>query len=203
MSELVWQCAVAWFTSEKQQAWQRLHEPQPLDTKVCLVGKAAASPCQDSSVPEASKPFSSIIQPQPYGSNPARQLTVQAAFHGHARHPACLWQLFVTSTYPRIGAPLRLQRLPADNEELNRTNCMINWMLVSYVCCLALGWGFLALDWGIHEAQGHPKQEPWINDAVGHVCISSCLSALSKTLTRRCSLLVNVATMVALFNLVI
>ncbi|KAK9816875.1 hypothetical protein WJX72_006410 [[Myrmecia] bisecta] len=54
----------------------------------------------------------------------------------------------------------------ADAKQLMQYDRMLNWMIISYMGCLALGWGLLLGDYIFNELEKHPKAEPWINDAV-------------------------------------
>ncbi len=55
---------------------------------------------------------------------------------------------------------------------------MINHMIVSYISCLALGWGLLFFDWALNEVERHPKAEPWISNAVTIGGASAVLSPI-------------------------
>ncbi|DBA95256.1 TPA: hypothetical protein ACH3X3_013150 [Trebouxia sp. C0006] len=50
--------------------------------------------------------------------------------------------------------------------ELDQFDRMINWMLVTYLGCLGLGWGLLLFDWVWNKSHKLHSQEPWVNDAV-------------------------------------
>ena len=55
---------------------------------------------------------------------------------------------------------------------------MINHMILSYISCLALGWGLLFFDWALNEVEKHPKAEPWISNAVTIGGASAVLSPI-------------------------
>jgi len=105
------------------------------------------------------------------------------------------WPLNDVEKHPKTGAP-GSTRLPVEfyvclgaqsshcgqlrvgEAELEQTDTMINHMIVSYISCLALGWGLLFFDWALNEVEKHPKAEPWISNAVTIGGASAVLSPI-------------------------